>query len=58
MNLKNFLEKIKILVMCIIYQIENIYINNGLFNFNFFLKKINFILIYIYLITKFFSKTN
>ena len=25
--------------MCIIYQIENIYINNGLFNFYFFLKK-------------------
>ena len=39
MNLKNFLEKIKILVMCIIYQIENIYINNALFNFNFFFFK-------------------
>ena len=40
--------------MCIIYQIENIYINNGLFNFNFFLKKINLMLINIYLITKIF----
>ena len=35
--------------MYIIYQIENIYINNGLFNFNFFFKKKDKLNINLYL---------